>query len=272
MKWKSVAAVGVLLGLAACGGKSNPAAPTAPAVTVTGVTMSTFTEVLRVGVSEVFSATASHSDGSVSNQITWSSSDPTVASVDGTGKVTGLRNGQVDVIAAHDGATARKILRVVPNYQGTWQGRYQITACTHTGDYATIGFCTLFSVGTTAPIQLVLTQNRDTVSGTLYLGSLNTTANAPIDSNGHIALVAGEIPGSYAVTISKWDTFAAPDDRMTGRFTQDWRYTSGYIAGIGRFDVELLTVAKTAGGAALVVATTPTPRTLQELAAALGIR
>jgi hypothetical protein len=272
MTWKRTAAFGVLVGLAACGGKGNPAAPTASPVTVTGVTISTFTDMLRVGVPEVFAATATHSDGSVSNQITWSTSDPTVASVDATGRVTGLKNGQVDVIAAHQSATARKTVRVVPNYQGTWQGRYQITGCTQTGDYALIGFCTLFSVGTTAPIQLVLTQNRDTVSGTLYLGSMSTTANAPIDSNGHMALVAGQIPASYAVTISNWDTVATPDDRMTGHFTQDWRYTSGYMAGIGRFDVELLAVTKTSGSTVLTAIEPVMAQTLEEMARAMGIR
>jgi hypothetical protein len=272
MTWKGTAVIGVLLGLAACGGKGSPAAPTPPPVTVTGVTISTTTDMMRVGVSETFAATATHSDGSVSNQITWSTSDPTVATVDAAGKVSPQKNGQVDVIASHDSATARKTVRIVPNYQGTWQGRYMISNCTQTGDYVLIGFCTLFSVGTTAPIQLVLAQTRDTVSGTLYLGSMNSTANGPIDSNGHLALSVGQIPGSYAITISNWDTVATPDDRMTGHFSEDWRYTSSYMSGVGRFDVELLTVTKTSGSAVQAAIQPVMPQTLGEMARAMGIR
>jgi hypothetical protein len=184
------------------------------------------------------------------------------------GKVSPLKNGNVDIIATHDTATARKPVRVVPNFQGTWSGRYSITNCTNTGDYATIGFCNIMSGG--GPIQLVLTQNRDSVSGTVYFGSLNTAVTGPIDSSGYMAVSASQIPGSFAITFSNWGLAITSDDRMVGVFTEDWRYTNAYMSGVGRIDCQFTTVTRTA--AMRPVWSSGTPRTLNEYRAALGIR
>ena len=92
-----------LASLTACGDKVNilqPTSTTAPSV-VHGVTVTpNSVPNLQIGASVTLSA-AVDADAAVTDRtVTWSSSDATVASVDATGKVTGVKAGTVTVSAA----------------------------------------------------------------------------------------------------------------------------------------------------------------------------
>ncbi|GMA14491.1 hypothetical protein E5F05_09760 [Deinococcus metallilatus] len=86
------------LGLVACGtgGNDNPSLAQS---TVTGVTLSSGSLNLSSGSSQTLTASVQGS-GSVNPAVTWSSSNPGVAAVDGGGRVTGVAAGSATITAA----------------------------------------------------------------------------------------------------------------------------------------------------------------------------
>ena len=58
-----------------------------------------------------------------SEKAAWSSSDPTVASVDHRGLVSGISNGEAVISATVGAATGRFAVRVIPDYRGVWHGQ-----------------------------------------------------------------------------------------------------------------------------------------------------
>lgn len=96
-------ALASILAVAACGGGGDTVAPTAVArVVVSGVGDS-----LTVGERRSLSATVQDAKGSalVGRRVTWSTSDPAVASVDSTGQLTALGSGVATVAATSEGVT-----------------------------------------------------------------------------------------------------------------------------------------------------------------------
>jgi uncharacterized protein YjdB len=107
--WVRAAAVAALaVSAAACdGGGATPAA----ARDLVIVTMATSD--VQVGVGETAQLVASAKNGSGSAPVdSWSSSDPNVASVNASGAVTGLREGDVTVTASYRGATGVATVKV----------------------------------------------------------------------------------------------------------------------------------------------------------------
>ncbi|MBW6456558.1 MAG: Ig-like domain-containing protein, partial [Trueperaceae bacterium] len=93
-QWMKALGPTVLLALAlvACGGGTSPTA------SVTGVSVTLATSEIAVDGSTTASATVQGSVG-VSQAVTWSSSDPSVATVASSGLVTGVGGGVADIIA-----------------------------------------------------------------------------------------------------------------------------------------------------------------------------
>ena len=92
-----------LASLTACGDKVNIIQPTSTTVTpvVRGVTVTpNSVPNLQVGASVTLSASVDADAGVTDRTVTWASSDATVASVDATGKVTGVKAGTVTISAA----------------------------------------------------------------------------------------------------------------------------------------------------------------------------
>lgn len=84
--------------------------PSSLAVTfVGGVTM-------PVGASQLTNATVTFSDGSTqiipASQVSWSSTDPTVATIDSNGHIVGVANGAVAIIASYLSVSGRTVLTV----------------------------------------------------------------------------------------------------------------------------------------------------------------
>jgi hypothetical protein len=158
---------GFLAAASGCG--SNPAQPT-PAPTVSSVTLTGGTDVVRVRETVTFGVTARMSDGSSPVvQPQWSSDNVAVATVDPTGRVTGVSNGTVTISATHQGSTASRGLRVVPDYQGLWEGLVQVKVCDQTPSFQPSTWCAgrrtkWFEASLTAE------QTRDVVTGGLWLG------------------------------------------------------------------------------------------------------
>src|SRR6185369_1392112 len=91
-----------IAGLAACGDKVTipPVTTTPPGTVVHSVTVSPASVTLNVAGSVVLAASVDADAGVTVRTVTWSSSDATVATVDGTGKVTGVKAGTVTITAA----------------------------------------------------------------------------------------------------------------------------------------------------------------------------
>jgi hypothetical protein len=222
----------------ACGKDSNTNNQTGPSCTVTGLTLTPATDFVRTKATETFGVTAACSGGTTQPvQGTWGTDAPSVATVDATGKVTGVGSGQVTVFADYQGFRGTRLVRVVPDYQGRWSGDWSVTGCTENGDFA--GICAGYVVGDLYGLTLVSNQARDTMTGTTDFGdNLPGPVTGTIQMNGHLV-----VNGTYTITsegvtieitVSNWDTFTADNLRMTGHL----RVTGRAVGLQGSFSVD----------------------------------
>jgi hypothetical protein len=212
---------------AACGGSST--APT-PQVSTTGVTV-TLPAIAKVGESQQASATAARSDGSSQAVSAGFQSDaPSVASVTDGGLVTGQANGQANIFVVKDGRQGSKLLRVVPDYQGSWSGRYTIATCTSDGIIRSAGGCTTsFGVGSSLQITAQLTQTADVVTGTISFGSLTgPQVTTPIGADGSVQtqfVLNSDNTARIDATVS---VNQITRGQLVGTVRQAWLSTSGF--------------------------------------------
>ena len=98
---------------ATAGGKSAACTVTVSAkeIPVERITLSSTTLSLKEGDSHILTATVTPSDATDS-QVTWSSSDPSVATVSNTGKVVAVRGGNCTITATAGGKSATCTVRV----------------------------------------------------------------------------------------------------------------------------------------------------------------
>ena len=160
-------------------------------IMVESIAVISSSDLLYIGTEEIFTATATMSDGSTKAVIggVWSGDNPTVAVVEAsTGQVTIVGSGICNIFVDYEGQQGAKAIRGLPNYQGTWTGSYTIITCDATGDFLLTDFCSYFSPGLDGPLDLVLTQFQDQVTGRFYLGSLSADAVGPIQTDGQLLL------------------------------------------------------------------------------------
>jgi hypothetical protein len=222
----------VLLALlvSACGSSPTaPSSPPPPVITITGVQIQAATDLYRVGFGETFSAVASRSDGTtivVSSGVTWAADNASVGSMDSTGRFAPVGPGLTTVTASYQGAGAAKLIRVVPDYQGSWQGTTLTTGCTAILDYERGGLCSAF-VGR-AQTGVFLSQTRDTVSGQLFIGTFPLTVTGTIGQPGGLTLTGAGSTNGFDILLVNWATFAQ-GSVMTGTFT--FRVSGGGVSG-----------------------------------------
>lgn len=247
--WMRTVVIALLTTVVACGGSGGggPAAPSPPAPTITGLSITPATDLIRIKASESFAVTATLSNGSSQSvQATWGSDTPGVATIDSSGRATGVANGQATIFADYQGQRATRLLRVVPDYHGRWRGDWSVTACAEEGDWR--GVCREFTTGSLWALNLGVTQTRDTVTGTTDFGDdLPGPVSGTIRTSGHLV-----VSGTYTITIeglpmevtvSDWETLTTDNERMTGRFRLGMRAAG--LQGSFRTDGELRIVSKT---------------------------
>jgi hypothetical protein len=232
--------IAAILGLAVlsvgCGGKSTPTAPTP---TVQSVTVTSATDLVFIGASESFTANVVMSDGSsrAASGGTWGTDAPAVVAVEGgSGRVTGLASGTATIYFDVQGSRGTKLIRVLPNYQGTWSGSYVVRGCTHTGDLSRGNFCGNFPENRVFPTNLNITQDRDRVQGRFFLGTLGGDGSGPVQSDGRL-LFTGAIHEAVATIEVACALESATAGRVTGTLALLWRATG--LSGDARVNADI---------------------------------
>jgi hypothetical protein len=266
---RKFAVVPVLVLLAACGkGNSSPTSPSNSSST-SSVTLNV-AGIVKVGESQQASATANLASGETRAVTTGFKSDtPTVATATDTGMVTGVSNGTANIFVVYGGQQGLRQVRVVPDYQGTWTGQYQVTACTSDGIVRDAGVCvSALTIGTTLPISAILTQSGDQVVGTFSLGSLATSQiTVPVRSDGSVA-ASGDVSNtsSSRITATVVVNQVTPG-QLTGIVAINWLATGG-VPGSAQVTGSLVSGGKTH---ALPIRRTH-GATMHELVAGLSLR
>jgi hypothetical protein len=222
--------LGVAMAISGCGGDDTPSAPSSPATpTVNTLTISGYKAILT-GTSANYTATAQLSNGT-NRSVTpaWSTSNPSVASVDNAGRVEGLTHGEVNLAASYQGQSASMTVNVVHNYAGNWNGTYVIRACDESGVFADLEWC-VFGGGSVAganlQYSLALTQGDEhgiglnEVTGNVSLYDLPGNISGHVTSDGRLVIGGTYLVTSedvtFEMTIGGWDTRPAAGDSMSG--------------------------------------------------------
>ena len=227
-----------------CGEDKNPNGPSSS--TLASLSITPDTDLIKIKGTETFSVTATYSDGSTrTEQATWGTDNTGVATIDASGRASGVASGQATIFGDTQGQRATRLLRIVPDYGGRWRGDWRATGCAEDGDWR--GACEVFPSGSLWFLALELTQTRDAVAGTTDFGDLAGAVNGSIRMDGPLVL-----GGTYAVviegipvevTIADWETVTTDNERMTGRFRVSMR-APGLQGSIG-VEGEARIVAKT---------------------------
>lgn len=207
--------------------KKLPTTPDIPLVTLQSITVISSSDLLYIGTSETFTATATMSDGSTKSVLggVWSADNPNVATVgSGTGQVTIVGSGMVTIVVSYEGKYGSKTIRGLPNYQGTWSGSYIITSCNATDDWATAGFCSYLPSGLELLVELNLIQDQDRVEGRFLLGDLGADASGPIHTDGHLLLTGAIQEGTATIEVAMFLQSTTPG-QIFGSLSQLWRAT-----------------------------------------------
>jgi hypothetical protein len=142
---------------------------------------------LNVGDTQQFTASVTDANGKTvtDREITWSSSDPSIASVSGTGLVTALSGGTTSIVAQVPEAGGSVAVTVIPLATGQWTGS---------------------SLGLT--LSLTLTETSGQISGTATLASSSQTVALTVTGlHAHPSVsltlsAAGFEPTNYTGTFS----------------------------------------------------------------------
>lgn len=255
--------------LSACNKSSSPSGPSA---SLQSVSVAVTNDIVFIGSTEQATATGTRSDGTtVQPAGTWSSDNQAVAAVNGAGVITGVASGTATIIFTSQGANGTKLVRVLPRFQGTWSGSYQVTSCGPSGVFVDLDTCDEFAVGSVWPTSLTLTQGaRDVVSGRIFLGSLQTDSfTAGIEADGSVVMIAAIHSGDFTIDVGV-DASSAQPGQMLGRIAHVWR-VSGF-AGTMQVGADLRNVSRIAGAASATDLPAPPavmPRTLTDLVGAM---
>jgi trimeric autotransporter adhesin len=137
----------LFLGTAACSSKPATTA-TLSSISIAPVSPSN----LPVGSVQAFLASGTYSDGrsgvDISSQVTWTSSDPTAATVSATGTATGVAIGSTKITASLDDITSQAVILTVITATPTATSTTITPAVTTTTTGVTIGTTTTTTTNT----------------------------------------------------------------------------------------------------------------------------
>jgi len=209
-----------LVVLAACGGANN--SPSGPSDTILGLSLSPGVDILLIQKAVQFTATASFSGGEVrAVQGSWGSDASSVATVTMDGVVTGVGAGLVTIFVDYEGVRATRLLRVVPDYAGRWEGGYRVEGCTDSGDWA--GICADEDPAVVWRLDLTFTQEGEMVGGSvLAFEGRPIPVDGSIRADGELSLTGAQTEtdaaGDYELRISDWSTTTSDNAALTGQF------------------------------------------------------
>jgi hypothetical protein len=262
MRLVKLAAVVSLIGLAACGNK-NPAEPSQPAVTVNELAVSG-PDALLTGLSANYTVTATRSDGSTAAvTAVWSTNNPAIATVDSGGRLEGLSHGSASVTAAYGGRSISKIVQVVNNYSGVWEGTSVSRACTDSGELTNYdgGWCRSgwAHVGNVihGPTMTLVQSGTNLSEITGRFSYYEEPIQGVVTADGRLTLSGTftdrdwwENPANIfdALQITAWDSNLSAPGVMAGRWAE--HLVSLYPRrGEGDVDLEIITMTRTASTA-----------------------
>jgi len=234
MRMHPLCAAVLLLGLAACASDRDGGNPAAPDASVVELAISPATDFLKLKGTERFVASVRLSTGITEVVTATWTSDAAAVTVDGSGLATAAAVGTATITAAYRGSTARRTIRVLPDYGGRWAGTFFVTSCGVEGAFKA-EWCDPVR-GASFPARLDIVQTRDVVSGTWTLQEEATgTVQGTVSPAGTLALTGTVFQGGVAISISAWDSLSTDNANMTGRFTLTWSASGG----AARTEVEL---------------------------------
>lgn len=246
MRLRDFAAAALLLGpLVACGGSKEPGPGPGPSPSVTSIAISPGTDMLKIKGTENYVATAAYSNGTTATVTpTWRSDNPAVLTIEGGGRATANASGTATIIAEHEGRSGTKLVRVVPDYGGSWRGYMSLRNCQ--GDGAWAAGCAEIAPGDLDTISMAVTQQGAGITATLDLGGFAGPVTGSIAMDGALS-----VTGTYSTTMDgfpidiavvEWQTMSTDNARMTGRASFTMR--SSVAPGQARLDFDLLNVSK----------------------------
>lgn len=230
---KSAGATGISATLGSVSGSTlvTVTAPTIVSVAVTPVGLT-----LGIGINQQYTATATYSDGSsadLTNGVTWSSSDPTIASISSSGLATTVAAGQATISASVSGLSDQSTLTVVAAHltsisvtpavasiaAGTSQ---QFTA---TGSFDDGSTQLLTSISWSSSSNSVASMNSTGLASAIGTGNVTITATSGSVSGTASLTVTGAALVSIAVTPA--NSTMAPD--TTKQFTAKGTFSDGSV-------------------------------------------
>jgi hypothetical protein len=132
---------------------------------------------------------------------------------------------------------------LAPPFTGFWTGTYIVERCEGTGSVQDI-FCStnrgLYPVGTTLPVNLTLTQNGNSVTGALALGTVAGPITGTV-TGGVLTLQGTATAPSISATITAWSTTVSGNS-MSGNIT--YNLTSTGTPGVATVVTRLTRMTK----------------------------
>jgi len=193
---RSLFALGVLAGLAACGDDVSVTEPPKPTPAVTGISVTPGSATLIKGQTAQLSAVVTANDPSVATTVTWASSNAAVATVSATGLVTAVAPGAATVTAT---STANANFKAGAQITVTGSGVRSVRV---SPDNAI--------VPTGATLQLVANVDADAGVARTVTWTSSNTAVATVSTTGVVTGVsAGNVTVTAASTVDATVTGAA---------------------------------------------------------------
>ena len=220
---RSVAILVLSLSLPACG--SSPATmPTTPTPTTFTVGVTSPDSMVYFTATEQMTAVAS--DGRALTG-TWTTDNPVVATVSPTGLVTPTGAGQSTVIfTASTGQTGSKLLRALPNLNGTFAGQYAVISCAQNGQVPDSNLCGIFAVGSQPSYTFNWTQSVDVLSGRFFLGTTEfDNISSTIDLAGNFTFESHAAGTGTSLIDATWNAFSHQPGTLGGNLTSIWTAT-----------------------------------------------
>lgn len=221
---RTLASLLVLLVLATgCGGSSGGTSrgPTQPSAFLT---INVPADIIKCGACQPFTATLTRGATTETVAPSWRTDNPAVATIAASGELTAISNGEVTVIAEYQGMSDSKRVRVVTDYGAVWYGNYLVTRCDASYAFEEGGWCAADALGAgqTLRLGLDLQQDRDVVTGTIWLGEASGPFSGRVATGGNLT---GEAKFTFTtnvlldILVSPFSVLREGDRISQGTFT-----------------------------------------------------